>query len=231
MDSEHFLLILSDSALPIGSFAYSSGLESLSIHEDTNIVEFLEHSIVSVSHTTLPFLRAAYARPEDATEIDDMFDANLPCQVARRSSIAQGRALVKLLDKTFVKHCYDNDLSLLEAVHHYKSSIQAHPAKASGHFGVAFGLAGRILNIELERLVQAFVHAHAKAVLSAAVRLSIIGPYESTDILSSSAIRDVIQRSILETRELDVNSSGQTYSLLDIYQGRHELLYSRIFSA
>lgn len=149
--------------------------------------------------------------------------------MARRSSVAQGRALIKLLDKTFVKHC--TDAAVVASVHAYKRAVLSSPATAYGHFGVAFGLAGRVLGLDVARVEHAFLHAHAKAVLSAAVRLGLIGPYESTDILASQELRTTIKAAMAETQHLTIDQAGQTFSILDIYQGRHELLYSRIFSA
>lgn len=196
-----------------------------------DMTRFLAHSIQSLSTTSVPFLRAAYARPEEAATLDDTFDANTPCQVARRSSVAQGRALLKLVDKTFLQHCADDDEQLFLAVKKYKMAVQSTAQSAFGHFGVVFGIAGRVLKIDLERLVQVFLQSHAKAVLSAAVRLSLIGPYESTHILCSKATQNTIRHAMSETRNMDVSECGQSYSLIDIWQGRHELLYSRIFSA
>ena len=170
-------------------------------------------------------MRALYKDPSRAMELDDEFDANLPCQVARRASLAQGRAMVKLLDRALVGHCKDQ--WLLEAFNAYRSTIAQ--SQSIGHLGIAFALAGCIVALDVERLVYCFLHAHAKAVLSAAVRLSLIGPYESTAILAGQ--HQTIANLIDETQNLQTNQATQTFSILDIYQGRHELLYSRLFSS
>lgn len=198
-----------------------------------------------MASTALPFLRAAYEAPEEAAHLDDLFDANTPCLVARRSSIAQGRALLKLLDKTFLQFCHDDEEMVFTSVKHYRkvissssaaSSSAAHEGSADaeyafGHFCIVFGLVGRVLKIDIERLSYAFLQSHAKAVLSAAVRLSLVGPYESTHLLASNDTRAAIRKCIAENLDRDVSSAGQTFSMIDLWQGRHELLYSRIFSA
>lgn len=194
-------------------------------------MQFLSHSLSSLSCTSLPFLRAAYRSPAEAVEFDDIFDANTPCQVARRASIAQGRALLKLLDRTFLQHCEDEDEHVYNAVKQYKAALHSHTLRASGHFAVVFGLAGRVLHIDLKRLTSVFLQSHAKAVLSAAVRLSLIGPYESTHILASKATQAAIIEGVSQSEQIKVDDCGQTFSLIDIWQGRHEALYSRIFSA
>lgn len=201
-----------------------------------------------MASTSLPFLKAAYDSPGKAAHLDDLFDANTPCLVARRSSIAQGRALLKLLDKTFLQFCHDDEETVFTSVKHYRKVISSSAAASSstglrdtqdgreaeyafGHFCVVFGLVGRVLKIDVERLAYAFLQSHAKAVLSAAVRLSLIGPYESTHLLASNDTRLAIQKSLTESLVRDVTSAGQTFSMIDLWQGRHELLYSRIFSA
>jgi urease accessory protein len=75
-----------------------------------------------------------------------------------------------------------------------------------------------------------FLLNHAKAVISAAVRLGLVGPYQAQTILATSQTRRLIQDVLNEVRNLDVDDAGQTWALLDIYQGRQEILYSRVFN-
>ena len=77
--SFHALLLLSDSALPLGSFAFSSGLESfLAHHRFTNAAAkvialdtFLEQSISNVASTALPYVFAAYNDPNRLEDLDN----------------------------------------------------------------------------------------------------------------------------------------------------------------
>jgi urease accessory protein len=75
-----------------------------------------------------------------------------------------------------------------------------------------------------------FLLNHAKAVMSAAVRLGIVGPYQAQTILATSSTRQLIGDVLHEVRELSVDDAGQTWALLDVYQGRQEILYSRVFN-
>lgn len=195
--------------------------------------DFLAHSIDSICHTTVPLLCTAYAQSETAVELDDVFDANTPCEVARRASAAQGRALLKLLDRCFVGRGVQAQFAEQEQVAKHVQALRAaiRDRRAQGHFGVVYGLTGLSLGIDLDSLVYTFVQAHAKAVLSAAVRLSLLGPYEMTEVLASPETQRLITTAIDDTRHLHPDEVCQTHSLLDIYQGRHTLLYSRIFNA
>jgi len=75
-----------------------------------------------------------------------------------------------------------------------------------------------------------FLLNHAKAVVSAAVRLGLVGPYQAQTLLATSQTRQYIRDILDEVRDLAVEEAGQTWALLDIYQGRQEILYSRVFN-
>jgi len=75
-----------------------------------------------------------------------------------------------------------------------------------------------------------FLLNHAKAVVSAAVRLSIVGPYQAQAILATPQTRQLLRDILAETNNLDISEAGQTWALLDVYQGRQEILYSRVFN-
>ena len=99
--SNHFLLLLSDSALPLGSFAFSSGLESYLAHTrgSSSFSTFLPISVSSYAATTLPFVLAAHRDPSSIADLDDYLDAAIICTVGRRASIAQGRALLGIWER------------------------------------------------------------------------------------------------------------------------------------
>lgn len=75
-----------------------------------------------------------------------------------------------------------------------------------------------------------FLLNHAKAVMSAAVRLGLVGPYQSQAILAASSTRQLLRNILGEVQNLDIDDAGQTWALLDVYQGRQEILYSRVFN-
>ena len=113
--NQHFLLLLADSALPLGSFAFSSGLESSRAHARlfgarpssscsapwSFEADFLPLSTSALASATLPHVLAAHHRPARLAALDDDLDAATVCAVARRASVAQGRALLGLWDRSF----------------------------------------------------------------------------------------------------------------------------------
>lgn len=81
-----------------------------------------------------------------------------------------------------------------------------------------------------DRCMYVFLLNHAKSIMSAAVRLSLVGPYQAQTILANSTTRQLLRDILDEVRNLKVDDAGQTWALLDIYQGRQEILYSRVFN-
>ena len=82
----------------------------------------------------------------------------------------------------------------------------------------------------LERCMYVFLLNHAKAVMSAAVRLSLVGPYQAQTILAAPQTRRLLKSVLDEVRDMSIDDAGQTWALLDVYQGRQEILYSRVFN-
>jgi urease accessory protein len=87
-----------DSAFPTGVFAHSWGLEAAWQHGEVDSADalraFLDASIRQAGFTTLPLFNAAYQRPDDLEQLDELADAFLLNAVANRASRVQGRTQV-----------------------------------------------------------------------------------------------------------------------------------------
>jgi urease accessory protein len=244
--SLHSLLLLSDSALPLGSFAFSSGLESfLGHHKYSNSTlkvqafdGFLEHSIANVASTALPYVLAGYDDSAELEGLDNDFDASTPCTVARRASITQGRALLTIWEKALSASTaqdagsQDTDRRINE----FAASVKASKPDTFGlslnaHFAPLFGAVCSALHLSAHDTAYMFLLNHAKAVLSAGVRASVIGPYQSHATLSSSRLQGWVNASIEREEKRSVSDAAVTAPTMDLWMGRHELLYSRIFNS
>ncbi|EXJ64549.1 urease accessory protein [Cladophialophora yegresii CBS 114405] len=252
--SIHNLMLLSDSALPLGSFAYSSGLESFLAHHkasgtrETNLAlfhKFLKLSIQSMAYTNIPYALAAFRDPMALSGLDNDLDASTPCNVARRASIAQGRALLSVWERAFFAtarqghkdhviyevaatalNVFSRDLKIL--------SITTAPLEIpsiNGHFAPLWGTVCRALRLSLEDAAYVFLLNHAKAVVSAAVRASVMGPYMAQTVLASRDLQELIRECLRKVWWLSTEETGQVVPMLDLWIGRHELLYSRIFNS
>ncbi|GIJ99719.1 hypothetical protein Aspvir_003721 [Aspergillus viridinutans] len=246
----HALLLLSDSALPLGSFAYSSGLESYLAHaklraSSTNslaaFLSFLSLSIASTASTSLPYLLAAYRHPEALETIDNDMDAATTCIVAQRASVSQGRALLSIWARAFRQaYAPDGGSSAAEtakqALENLFEALKGSDGNtdelgAKGHFAPLWGAVSLAMGLAVEQATYVFMVNHAKAVLSAAVRASVMGPYRAQSILASQSLQDMILERIEREWGTSMEQAGQVVPMLDLWLGRHELLYSRIFNS
>ncbi|KAH0498054.1 hypothetical protein TgHK011_005333 [Trichoderma gracile] len=260
----HFLLLLSDSALPIGSFAFSSGLESFAAHNRSaasSFSSFLPLSLSSYASSTLPFVLAAHRRPQSLAELDDQLDAAVICTVGRRASVAQGRALLSIWERSFKPTILPppassssspsshqtassssssispdalvlSDFSALLRRESSKSSAGAgEPPLVSAHLGPLFGVIAAVVGLSLRQTAYVFMLSHVKALVSAAVRANMFGPYQAQKMLASEHVQALINAVVEREWRTPVEEAGQSVPVMDLWVGRHELLYSRIFNS
>ncbi|KXX78755.1 putative urease accessory protein UreF-like [Madurella mycetomatis] len=273
--SFHFLLLLSDSALPLGSFAFSSGLESYLAHQKliarqpSSFASFLPLSVSSYASTTLPFVLAAHRDPHSLPALDDAQDATIVCTVGRRASVAQGRALLAIWERSFAaagsglgvgggEECveilrgFSALLKTSSAVNGATtptttittttttaatlnssgaSDVDAEPPPAVAHLAPLFGVICRLVGLSLEQTAYVFLLGHVKALVSAAVRAGMFGPYQAQKILAGGVVQGLIAAMVRREWKTGAEEAGQNVPVMDLWAGRHELLYSRIFNS
>ncbi|KAM7217903.1 putative urease accessory protein UreF-like [Rhypophila decipiens] len=249
----HFLFLLCDSALPLGSFAFSSGLESYLAHakhsfsqqQPSSFASFLPLSLSSYASTTLPFVLAAYRDPSRLPELDDTLDATIICTVGRRASVAQGRALLSIYDRAFassfsssilksfsaqLRKQSNNSGSYSSSPNHPQTSGN-HPPEISAHLAPLFGVIGAQAGLSCEQTAYIFMLGHVKALVSAAVRAGMFGPYQAQKTLAGPVVPELVADMIQREWDTPVEEAGQSVPVMDLWFGRHETLYSRIFNS
>ena len=253
----HSLLLLADSALPLGSFAFSAGLESFlahngrqaSVHILPRFSHFLTLSLASVAAMTLPYVHAAWATPDKLATLDQDIEASATCAVNKRASKAQGRAILSLWQRSFKSIIRPMSRAQEGAVHTFQSfadlatasntryssqeSSQTWDDGPKAHFPPLLGVLSLIMNVSLEQTLYLYLLNHVKMVLSAAVRASVIGPYQSQSLLASHWLMNQIGKHVEHQRlhPIEPSDAGQSVPSMDIWSGRHELVYSRIFNS
>ncbi|KAL2172530.1 hypothetical protein VTG60DRAFT_5284 [Thermothelomyces hinnuleus] len=306
----HFLLLLSDSALPLGSFAFSSGLESYLAHQKitfrqpSSFASFLPLSVSSYASTNLPFALAAHRDPSfsNLTALDDALDAAIVCTVGKRASVAQGRALLSVWERAFAGALADigigtgtgsgtapanrgpapgggggsEALKAFSALLKTSSSASAsaprpaanngsaHPATTvasnipshdndvdeaaaeeeeeeeedpappppvAAHLAPLFGAICALVGLSLEQTAYVFLLGHVKALVSAAVRAGMFGPYQAQKTLASGEVQGLIAAMVEREWATPAEEAGQSVPVMDLWVGRHEVLYSRIFNS
>ncbi|KAF2474073.1 uncharacterized protein BDR25DRAFT_332274 [Lindgomyces ingoldianus] len=248
----HALFLLSDSALPLGSFAFSSGLESYLAHHKpsppsasqlSSFHTFLRLSLCTLASTALPYVLAGYRHPEDVEALDNDFDASTPCTVARRASVAQGRALLTVWDRSFkaqhsstttaasIHNGTDNrQQTAVDAITSFSTTLRT-SSHLNVHLAPLWGLVSNILSVPLNDAAYLFLFSHARTVISAAVRASVLGPYQAQAVLASTELKSRIRGLVEEGWDRNIEDAGQSVPVMDLWVGRHEKLYSRIFNS
>src|SRR5689334_9503796 len=161
-----FLLMqLADGAFPSGGFAHSAGLEAWTALAPGGIDAFFTQSMRAAARGALPFVRTASASPERLGELDGLYDATLTSHVANRASRAQGRAFASAALRVFPSP-------------RMAELLAGGPTHHAPLFGAVLG----VLGIAPREAVGAFLHGTARGVLSAAVRLGVVGALEAQRI-------------------------------------------------
>lgn len=223
--SDWLLWQLLDSAFPTGGFAHSAGLEAAAqqgeIPNDAALGSFFESTIVQAGRSMLPVVLAARAEPSRFAAIDAHYDAMLRSTVANRASRAQGQAYLIAAERTFAPSDPSNVIGTLR--------MQVRREQLPGHFAPALGASAGALGIEAKTSALAFLFLTLRGVVSAAVRLGITGPMQAQAMQYDLAghAQQVAGR-FLNT---PLDEAAQTAPLIDILQGGHDRLYSRLFQS
>lgn len=161
------------------------------------------------------------------------------CTVGRRASVAQGRALLSIWDRSFSSALPDGNsgagVNMLKSFAGLMKSTSSKESSdlpaASAHLGPLFGAIAFIFGMSLQQTAYVFMLSHVKALLSAAVRASIFGPYHAQKLLASVEVQEGIQKAIDQHWNTKIEDAGQSVPVMDLWIGRHEMLYSRIFNS
>ena len=210
---------LVDSAFPTGAFAHSQGLESAWQHGELanrdDLLRFARSAVWQAAYGVIPLVNAAYHAPERLSELDALADAFLTNSVANRASRVQGRTLVATACRVWSAP----ELTVLAA---RVPGLAAHVAPITG---VVF----QALGVPLATAQPLVLFGAARSVLSAAVRLGLIGSYDAQALQSQAAVW--AERALQAVKDVDEDALAQTAPVIDILQGAHDRLYSRLFQS
>jgi urease accessory protein len=237
----------------------------------SDILAFLRSSVDTYARSAVPFARDAHRlvtaytsgespKPELDTalsalgRLDALYDASTLNHVARRASCAQGAALLTLYTRGFTRPVLlpiptpdddgaENRAAALVAA--LKLRVRrGEPDAPVGHLPVCWGVLTGALGLTVERGAHLHLFLHARGLLSAAVRMNIVGPYAAQQLLLHAvrpAVDDALTstahlvsgalRGELETERADERLPATTWPLGEILAARHDLLHSRIFNS
>jgi urease accessory protein len=213
------VLQLADATFPSGGFAHSGGLEAAlaygALEPDGALERWLQDALWQAGHLTLPFVAAAHDAPERIVELDGAHDAALRNPVLNEASRAQGRAHLDAC----VRSLGSSELR----------DLRDRARGGSQHLAPAFGASLAVLGVDRDATLRLHLHSLARGLVSAAVRLSLVGPAEGQSMQARAAT--TLEAVVNRCADLDVSMQTQTSPLHDLLAGGHTLLDSRLFAS
>lgn len=218
MTSPWLLLQLADGTFPSGAFAHSAGLEARAVLVEPrmtaeDIGAFLEQSIRQIGRAALPFVRRSATHPEALARVDEAVDAMLPLFGPNQASRGQGRALASAVSRVWDE----------------TASIGAYTRSGPAHHAAIFGAIFGTLGVGIDDTLTAYLHGAARGILSAGVRLGLLGPLEAQRMHADHA--PLLATILDHARHLQMDDAAQTAPLLEIFAGLHERLDGRMFQS
>ncbi|MCY3842987.1 MAG: urease accessory protein UreF [Acidobacteria bacterium] len=208
-----------DSAFPVGVFAHSWGLEAAwqagHVDGEAALRRFVAESIQQVGWGALPLMTAAHRSPERLEELDALNHAFLTNGVANRASRVQGRTLAATAARVWPS-------AAMTELNARAEGIRAHVAPLTGVVFRTLGLAEDVAQ-------RAVLYGAARGILSAAVRLGILGSYRAQHLQHEAAAE--LDATLDRCRGLAAEEICQTAPVIDLLQGAHDRMYSRLFQS
>lgn len=179
--------------------------------------------------------------------LDRQCHALLTTEGGRRASVSQGQALLRLACDNFPTVSPQHRRWLLSA----RGQVRGRPPAATagenggmnghvpappllpvkGHQAPLFGWLCRALEVDVDTTSRMFCYLVLRDLMAAATRLGLVGPLQAVR-LQMSLYQDaeaIVMRCLEEEGREGGGGPRQDNPLLDILQGAHEKLYSRLF--
>lgn len=231
---------LVDSAFPAGGFAHSGGLEAAlrwnSIGDSNDLREFLRHTLVQTGRSMLPFVSESHHDLDRFSALDSEFDAFLSNHVANRASRSQGRAFLAAAEVAFQSRRGQVEPEQLDSHAETRRSWWLGELREAmsrqqtpSHLPVVFGAVTRLLDVSLATSLRVFLYTTTRDLISAAVRLNIVGALEAQAV--QFELGEFMNRTATCCEYLRTRDAVQTASLIDLLQGSHDRLYTRLFQS
>ncbi len=145
--------------------------------------------------------------------------------------MAQGKALLTLWERALRGGAGESAAADALAGFAVELKRGAGEGEVAGHFAPVWAVVTRAMGVTVRESVYLFLLNHAKAVVSAGVRAGVMGPYAAQGVLAGGWLRGEIEGAMGRNWEVGVEGAGQGVPMCDLWVGRHELLYSRIFNS
>lgn len=205
-------------AFPVGAFAFSQGLEwaveSGALADAADLGGWIEDALrQGAPRADSVLLAAAWRAPGDAIPLNELAHALAPSRERHLETAAQGSAFLSAVSAAWPAP----DLAGLDAL--FAEKDIAYP--------VAVGLAARAHALALGPTLEAFLLALVANLVSAALRLGLVGQSQAQTVLAqASPMVAALARWACDSTLDDIGTCAWR---ADIASMRHETQYSRLF--
>ncbi|HEV7298778.1 MAG TPA: urease accessory UreF family protein [Tepidisphaeraceae bacterium] len=217
MPSPWLIWQLIDSAFPAGGLSHSAGLEAAwqagEVGQDVRA--FVRTHVAQQGLAMGPWVLAAHREPTAFATLDRACDAMLTNHVANRASRSQGRAMLSAVGRVFGAKSFVPLVANTAAV-----DQPAHQAPVFGAIGAGLGVADEVI-------ARAFLFVSMRSVISAAVRVGIVGPFEGQTIQHELA--DHLEAVAQGVIRRPTDAACHTAPVLEVTGAMQDRLYSRLF--
>ncbi|GAX19712.1 urease accessory protein [Fistulifera solaris] len=234
--------LLSDSSLPVGGFAHSAGLEAAHQLGLVPTVTELEAYIHAVVHSTLqmvsPLVRASHAWVRGPTcddwnvytQIQELAHAHLCSnEMSCRVSLDQGRSLLRVFSswkEEESKPVVNDKTAALARIRrmYTETSTSSNATMPHHHLAPIWGALTGSFSLPEEEACHLLGYCVARDIVSAAVRMNLLGPIHSTELLARTHAAVQAGLSAETTTML-----GGCAPLVDAIHPCHNVLSTRLF--
>ena len=211
--------LLTDSSLPTGGFAHSAGIEAAAQLQVVQTVDDIDRFARATVQSTLRLVTPTLCQVNEAVQNDCLNEAwtdihaNLQALLvgngpACAASLDQGTSLLRL-----ARQWPDTQYQVKTLP---PSSLQA-------HYAAVFGLVTATWGLSLKESRHLLAYCVARDVVSAAVRLNLIGPLASVPLLAA------IHTAVDDSEESLRQPAATCAPVLETLQPLHDVLAVRLF--
>ncbi|HTZ83528.1 MAG TPA: urease accessory UreF family protein [Candidatus Acidoferrales bacterium] len=219
------LLHLADSALPIGAFAHSFGVETLvsaGMLQVPDLDLFLQAWLEEAGVTEAVFCRAAWQLGSQTSfpaaewlELNEYLSALKPARESRKGSAVLGGNFLRAA------------LAVCDQIPLRRAEEEARKASVAIHHACAFGLVSGTLQLDEDRAVRSYLHQSVAGLVSACQRLMPLGQTRAQQILWH--VKSPIVAAARSSGQFTIHEVSCFLPQLDWGAMEHPDLFTRLF--